>query len=108
MAKTPIPWYARKAKDKFEWRLDQAQPLPDFFFNKLQADIDIKSLDGKAHLSNLAMPMINEIPSGVFKQLMIEQLSILTGLAADKLVARLGVRGCPVCAIGPQVQADDE
>ena len=33
------------------------------------------------------MPMINEIPSGVFKQLMIEQLSILTGLAADKLVA---------------------
>ena len=77
----------KEGKDKFEWRLDQAQPLPDFFFNKLQADIDIKSLDGKAHLSNLAMPMINEIPSGVFKQLMIEQLSILTGLAADKLVA---------------------
>lgn len=77
----------KEGKDKFEWRLDQAQPLPDFFFNKLQADIDIKSLDGKAHLSNLAMPMINEIPNGVFKQLMIEQLSILTGLAADKLVA---------------------
>ena len=77
----------KEGKDKFEWRLDQAQPLSDFFFNKLQADIDIQSLDGKAQLSNVAMPMINEIPSGVFKQLMIEQLSVLTGLAADKLVA---------------------
>jgi DNA primase len=77
----------KEGKDKFEWRLDQAQPLSDFFFNKLAAEVDISTLDGKAHLSNLAMPMINEIPGGVFKQLMIGQLSTITGLAADKLVA---------------------
>lgn len=77
----------KEGKDKFEWRLDQALPLSEFFFNKLAAEVDVNTLDGKAHLSNLAMPMIQEIPGGVFKQLMIGQLSTLTGLAADKLVA---------------------
>ena len=76
-----------EGKEKFELRLEQAQPLSEFFFNKLQTDIDMKSMDGKAEFSNLAMPMIQEIPEGVFKQLMIEQLSTVTGLAVDKLIA---------------------
>jgi DNA primase len=76
-----------EGKEKFELRLEQAQPLSEFFFNKLQIDIDMTSMDGKAELSNIAMPMIQEIPAGVFKQLMIEQLSVVTGLTADKLIA---------------------
>lgn len=77
----------KEGKEKFETRLSEAQPLSEFFFNKLQMDIDMRSMDGKAEFSNLAMPMIKEIPAGVFKQLMIEQLSSVTGLSADKLIA---------------------
>ncbi|MFT4851842.1 MAG: DNA primase [Candidatus Pseudothioglobus sp.] len=76
-----------EGKEKFELRLEGAQALSEFFFKKLQMDIDMTSMDGKAEFSNLAMPMIQEIPEGVFKQLMIGQLSTVTGLAVDKLIA---------------------
>jgi DNA primase len=86
-------------------RLEQAQPLSEFFFNKLQIDIDMTSMDGKAELSNIAMPMIQEIPAGVFKQLMIEQLSVVTGLAADKLIAASAAAPSRSLARAPQANA---
>ncbi|MFT6039784.1 MAG: DNA primase, partial [Candidatus Azotimanducaceae bacterium] len=94
-----------EGKEKFELRLEQAQPLSEFFFNKLQIDIDMTSMDGKAELSNIAMPMIQEIPAGVFKQLMIEQLSVVTGLAADKLIAASAAAPARSSARAPQASA---
>ena len=37
----------KEGKDKFEWRLDQALPLSEFFFNKLAAEVDVNTLDGR-------------------------------------------------------------
>lgn len=71
--------------DKFLDRVEKSQPLPDFFFAKLSSEVDIESLDGKAHLSKLAMPLINQIPRGVFRELMVGELSKLTNLTSDKL-----------------------
>ncbi len=80
----------KEGKEKFEWRLDQAQHLPDFFFDKLTAEISIESLDGKAQLSNQVMPMIMKIPAGVFRELMIGRLSEITGLSTEKLLIHAG------------------
>jgi len=71
--------------EKFAQRIQDAQHLPDFFFEKLSIDVDINSLDGKAALSQVAMPMINQIPKGVFKELMMGELSNITNLTAAKL-----------------------
>ncbi|MBD3647001.1 MAG: DNA primase, partial [Pseudomonadales bacterium] len=80
----------KEGKDKFERRVELAPHLPDFFFDKLQSEFDMDSLDGKAALSHRAMPMINTIPDGVFKQLMIDGLSKLTGLSAERLLEAAG------------------
>ena len=70
----------------FILRLESSQHLPQFFFRNLAEQVELGSMEGKAKLSALAMPLIGEIPQGVFKQLMIDELAKLTGLAADRLV----------------------
>lgn len=75
-----------EGREAFERRLDQAPHLPDVFFEKLGAETDTGSLDGKAALAKSAMPLIAGMPDGVFKQLMLQRLSELTGLAGEKLM----------------------
>ena len=45
------------------------------------------AMEGKATLSQLSMPLIQKIPEGVFKQLVIGKLSELTGLSSERLIA---------------------
>lgn len=75
-----------EGKDKFEWRMNQAPHLADFLFDHLQEGLEMESMEGKATLSQLAMPLIQKIPEGVFKQLVIAKLAELTGLSTDKLI----------------------
>jgi DNA primase len=79
-----------EGREGFERRLDEAPHLPDVFFDKLESETDTSSLDGKAALAGRAMPMIATIPEGVFKQLMIQRLSDLTGLPTERLIAAHG------------------
>lgn len=76
----------REGADKFQLLLDRSHYFPDFFFENLGSQVDIESMEGKASLSRLAMPLIDKIPQGVFKQLMLEKLSDTTGLALDRLL----------------------
>ncbi|MCB1669172.1 MAG: DNA primase [Porticoccaceae bacterium] len=62
-----------------------AQPISAFLFDNLAEGIDTDSLDGKARLSKLAAPLINRIPEGVFKALMLQSLSEKTGVDRDTL-----------------------
>ncbi|MFT5208820.1 MAG: DNA primase [Flavobacterium sp.] len=81
----------KEGEDKFKWRLDKAKSLADFFFEKLQEEVDVETIEGKAHLSKLAMPLLMKIPVGVFRELMIDQLAILTNLTSEKLLSLSGV-----------------
>jgi DNA primase len=76
-----------EGKDKFMKRLEEAQPLSDFFFDKLKQEVDINSLDGKAALSQMAMPMIHKVPKGVFRELMVGELSTITNLTSERLLS---------------------
>jgi DNA primase len=82
----------REGKDKFELRLERATSLDEFFFSHLEADLDMESKAGKASLSKVAMPLLNLIPEGVFKQLMIDELSVKTGLEASRLIQAAGTQ----------------
>ena len=66
-------------------QVDSAQPLSEFLFEQLSDGIDDSTADGKARLSKVCAPQINRIPQGVFRQLMLEELSRRTGISADNL-----------------------
>ena len=62
-----------------------AMPLSEFVFESLSTAYDHNSVDGKAKLSKLVVPLINKMPAGVFKTLMIRNLSERTGLEESEL-----------------------
>jgi DNA primase len=71
--------------DKFKSQIENATPLSEFLFEELIEGIDTETGEGKAKLSKLIAPKINRIPQGVFKQLMLEELSRKTGVSVEDL-----------------------
>jgi DNA primase len=76
--------------EKFKTQIENATPLSEFLFEELTDGIDIETGEGKAKLSKLSAPKINRIPQGVFKQLMLEELSRKTGIGVDDLKTYVG------------------
>jgi len=75
----------QEGQQAFEQRLDHATPLSDFLLNHLAEPLDLTSPDGKARLSELAKPLISKIADGVFKDLLLGQLSDMIGLSSAAL-----------------------
>ncbi|WP_457668026.1 DNA primase [Thiolapillus sp.] len=69
----------KQGKEAFLARMTQAQPLSEFLFNKLGEQVDMTTLDGRARLVTLATPYIEKLPRGVFRDMMNQQLSHLSG-----------------------------
>jgi DNA primase len=70
----------KEGKEQFLRRIDMALSLSKFLFQHLSADIDTTSLDGRARLADRARPLIEQIPAGSLHELLLQQLSNLTGL----------------------------
>jgi DNA primase len=73
--------------DQFQRLIKTATPISDYLFESLSKDLDTGSLDGQARLSKLAAPLINRMPPGVFKTLMMKTLSQRTGLDTETLTS---------------------
>ncbi len=72
-------------KEKFNALIEEAAPLEQFFFDKLSQGLDIKTIEGRAKLGNLAKPLIGKFPRGVYGQLMLDSLSETLGVASESL-----------------------
>jgi len=70
---------------EFNKLIEQATPLEQFFFDKLSEGLDIKTIEGRARLSNVAKPLIAKFPKGIYGQLMLDKLSQTLGVASESL-----------------------
>ena len=73
----------------FEEVLDKSVPLSDFLIEELTLKVDMDSVDGRARLAELAKPLVQRIPQGIYRELLTEQLAETIGLPALKLNALL-------------------
>ena len=73
----------------FEDLIARATHLSDFFFERLTAELDIDSIDGRARLVSTARPLLARLPDGMFRQLMIERLAELAHTRVDSLAGHL-------------------
>ncbi|MEA3243342.1 MAG: DNA primase [Pseudomonadota bacterium] len=64
-------------------------PLSQYFLESLSQQVDTRSVDGRAHLVELARPLLQKLPDSVFRDLMLDQLAQLSGLAAQQLEKRI-------------------
>lgn len=70
---------------EFNTLIERATPLEQFFFDKLSEGLDIKTIEGRARLSNVAKPLIAKFPKGIYGQLMLDKLSETLGVASESL-----------------------
>jgi DNA primase len=79
----PDSMVRREGADAFGERIRQAQPLSEYFFEHFTGEVDMSSIDGRARLVGLAKPHVDQIPQGVFRDMMLERLGTLARHRVD-------------------------
>ena len=74
----------------FNERLKSALPLSDYLLRELKSQADTTSMDGRARLAELARPLLQLLPDGVYRELLTDRLAEEVQLGADRLQRLLG------------------
>ncbi|MDH3978003.1 MAG: DNA primase [Gammaproteobacteria bacterium] len=69
--------------------------LSEYLFREVGEQNDISSIDGRAAFAEMARPLIDLAPEGVFRELLTDELARIVGLSRDKLTV-LDTRQAPV------------
>jgi DNA primase len=75
--------------DKFTKLIEGATPLESFLFDEMGRNIDSQTMEGRAHLCKLTAPMLDELPRGIYRELMFQQLANRTKLNIDTIMTLL-------------------
>ena len=70
-----------RGKDYLESLISSATPLEEFLFDTLSKDINMETMEGRARFSKLALPYLNHLPAGIFRELMLQELANKTGIS---------------------------
>ena len=85
----------REGAAAFRERLAEATPLSRYFFQHLSAQFETTSPEGQGRLASTARPLLQQLPEGLYRDLMLTQLSKLTGLPAQRIAGFVGQREPP-------------
>ncbi|MEM7433032.1 MAG: DNA primase [Pseudomonadota bacterium] len=80
-------------------KLDAGMALSEFLIAELASQVDMDTVDGKARLAEMAKPLVNKIPPGVYRELLIDSLADAVGISASKLNALMG-KATPGTTVG--------
>jgi DNA primase len=78
-----------EGKDAFEARLPRALPLSEYLVEYLASQVDLEHVDGRARLAELAKPLLQRIPMGVYRELLLDRLAEAVRMPAAKLASLL-------------------
>ena len=71
----------------FEQGAGEAVSLGTFLFDELSAQADLRTIDGRARLCELALPLLEKVPPGSFRRLAGRRLQELAGIDSVDLSA---------------------
>jgi len=81
-----------EGREAFETRLTEAMPLSAYFLSHLGEQVDMQSVDGRARLAELAKPLLDRIPAGVYRELLTEEVAKRVRLDPGRLTSALSIR----------------
>ena len=70
----------KEGREALEQRIEQALPLSEFLFQQLTRQVKMDTIDGRAHLAELAKPHLERLPPGLFRRMMFQHLESLVGI----------------------------
>ncbi len=74
----------KEGEQKFAARVAAALPLSTFLFDHLTGQVNTDTIDGRAHLAQLAKPLLERLPAGIFREMMFQRLDELVGLKSRR------------------------
>jgi DNA primase len=74
----------------FNRRLEESQPLSEYLIAELRQQSGPDSLDARARLAELARPLIDLMPQGVYRELLTDRLAAEVGISRDRLNQAMG------------------
>ncbi len=81
----PDSFVNENGADAFIDAVGNGVALSDFLIRELASQVDMQTVDGRARLAELARPLVNKLPTGVYRELLIDSLAVAVGLTAPKL-----------------------
>lgn len=69
----------RLGRESFLEQVKNSLPLSEALFDRLSESVDMESIDGRSRMAELAKPYVEQIPGGVFRNMLEEHLSQLVG-----------------------------
>ncbi len=75
--------------DAFLSRLNEALPASEALMGLIADEVDMTKIDGRARLTALTLPKIAKIPTSIYRSLMLDSLSELSGTRRIDLDTRL-------------------
>ena len=85
----PDSYIRAHGKAGFEEELGKARTFSEYLFENLCANIDTHSIDGRAQLVEQARPLLSQLLPGVYRQMMLQQLALLTRMEVTEIEASL-------------------
>ena len=71
---------------KFTRMIEEAIPLETFLFEEISQGLDVSTMEGRARLCKLAVPYLDQLPTGIYRELMFNQLANRTQLSVDAVL----------------------
>lgn len=71
----PDSYIRQQGKVAFETLVQNSTPLADYFFASLTQMVPPNSVDNCARLASMARPLLEQMPPGIFKEMLFEQLA---------------------------------
>lgn len=85
----PDSLVGEEGREAFEARLKQALPLSEYFISHLSAQVDVQTVDGRARLGELARPLLERIPAGLYRELLADEVAKAVRLDPRRLAIAL-------------------
>jgi DNA primase len=78
-----------EGREAFEARLAQAMPLSEYFIAHLKSQVDVNTVDGRASFGELARPLLERIPAGIYHELLGDEIAKVVRLDPQRLAAAM-------------------
>ncbi|MBT8063297.1 MAG: DNA primase, partial [Gammaproteobacteria bacterium] len=86
----PDSLVAAEGKDQFTQRMSEALPLSEYMVHQLSQQTDLATVDGRARFVELARPLIDRLPDGVYREMLIDRIGQSARMDTPRLRQLLG------------------
>jgi DNA primase len=91
----PDSLVGKEGKAAFEARYAGALPLSEYLVAHLTSAIDVSHADGKARFVAEARPLLERVPAGTYRELLLDRLAQAIGVSAERFMTIVGPVATP-------------